>query len=786
MTPTPDEPALDLPGLVRDRAAEGRVKAAATRARKVAEAEIAATDPVARVVLDLPLAHLDRTFDYAVPVAMAEDAVPGARVKVRFGGQDVDGFVVARAAASEHDGRLSPLRRVVSPEPVLSPAVAGLCVRVAERYAGVSADVRRLAIPPRHATAEKAASPSEPALPEVPGAVEAWAAYPAAEAFLGHLRAGSSPRAVWGTGPGEDWPLLLAHLAATALAGGRGSILCLPDHRDVARVDAALTALLGAEHHVTLQAEPGPAQRYRDFLAVSRGTRRIVVGTRSAAFAPVRDLGLVVVWDDGDDLHAEPRAPYPHTREVLLLRAEHEGTAALVGGFTRTVEAEQLAALGLGSRDSPCRERRCGSVPWSGSPGPATTPWRATRSPPRRGSRARSTRPCAGGWSGGRCWCRPPGRGTPSRLACERCRTPARCATCSGPLELTGPTSPPRCRWCATEAPDWSCTECGASGLRAPVLGDARTADEPGPVVPLDHGADVLGRADPVGGRRRFPDRGGDAGRGAGRRGWVRRGRAPRHVVGPRSRQHARGRGGAAPVVQRDRAGPAGRARAGGGRPGAAGAAGTGALGPGGVRDPRGRGPASGPAAARGAGGDADRHAGGDRRPPGAAGAARGRRRARSGPGGRRRGRRGAARHPGAAGAGARAGARAERGAAAPLGTQSSRPCGCRWIRRRSEPSLGWVGGHPTHPPVRRPDPAQARDRGRRVRRRACARLVTDLTDTMLDAPGAGLAAPQIGVGLRVFTWNVDGVVGHLVNPESAALRGHPGRPRGLPVTAGA
>lgn len=44
--------------------------------------------------------------------------------------------------------------------------------------------------------------------------------------------------------------------------------------------------------------------------------------------------------------------------------------------------------------------------------------------------------------------------------------------------------------------------------------------------------------------------------------------------------------------------------------------------------------------------------------------------------------------------------------------------------------------------------------------------LVADLTDTMLDAPGAGLAAPQIGVGLRVFTWYVDGEVGHLVNPS--------------------
>ena len=44
--------------------------------------------------------------------------------------------------------------------------------------------------------------------------------------------------------------------------------------------------------------------------------------------------------------------------------------------------------------------------------------------------------------------------------------------------------------------------------------------------------------------------------------------------------------------------------------------------------------------------------------------------------------------------------------------------------------------------------------------------LVRDLTETMLEAPGAGLAAPQIGVGLRVFVYHVDEVVGHLVNPQ--------------------
>ena len=49
---------------------------------------------------------------------------------------------------------------------------------------------------------------------------------------------------------------------------------------------------------------------------------------------------------------------------------------------------------------------------------------------------------------------------------------------------------------------------------------------------------------------------------------------------------------------------------------------------------------------------------------------------------------------------------------------------------------------------------------------REVQQLVADLIDTMQAAPGAGLAAPQIGVGLRVFTWNVHGEVGHLVNPS--------------------
>ena len=56
----------------------------------------------------MPLAHLDRPFDYLVPATCPRTCVPGSRVKVRFAGQDVDGFVLDRVDESEHPGRLAP------------------------------------------------------------------------------------------------------------------------------------------------------------------------------------------------------------------------------------------------------------------------------------------------------------------------------------------------------------------------------------------------------------------------------------------------------------------------------------------------------------------------------------------------------------------------------------------------------------------------------------------------------------------------------------------------------
>src|ERR1700678_3878472 len=116
----------------------------------------AADHPVARIAVDMPLAHLDRPFDYLVPERLGAQAGPGVRVRVRFAGQLTDGFVLDRVDSSEHQGRLSYLERVVSAEQVLTPEIAGLARAVADRYAGTLADVLRLAIPQRHAATETA------------------------------------------------------------------------------------------------------------------------------------------------------------------------------------------------------------------------------------------------------------------------------------------------------------------------------------------------------------------------------------------------------------------------------------------------------------------------------------------------------------------------------------------------------------------------------------------------------------------------------------------------------
>jgi primosomal protein N' (replication factor Y) len=461
----------------------------------------AADNPVARIAVDLPLAHLDRPFDYLVPERLADQARPGVRVRVRFAGKLTDGFLIERAADSEHQGSLRYLERVVSAEQVLTGEIAGLARAVADRYAGTLADVLRLAVPQRHAGTE--GEPAKDAdcarLPRPdPGP---WARYPAGPSFLNALAAGRQARAAWTALPGPAWPEEIARAAVTTASTGRGAVIVVPDARDLARVDEALAALvtpagpapLGAGY-VTLTAELGPAERYRRWLAALRGETLIVAGTRAAMFAPVRNLGLVVLWDDGDDLHADPHAPYPNAREVLALRAHRAGAAALIGGFARTTELTQLVAAGWARPLGPDRQTLRAAAP---RVRPAADDRELAKDEGAMMARlpGLALRTVREALTHGPVLIQVPRRGYLAGIACARCRAQARCthvigeseAPCNGPLRLTGPHATPDCRWCgalATTPGGWRCPHCGHDKLRATITGAVRTAEELGRAFP--------------------------------------------------------------------------------------------------------------------------------------------------------------------------------------------------------------------------------------------------------------------------------------------------------------
>lgn len=450
---------------------------------------------IARVAVDVPLPHLDRFFDYAIAEQLRAEAVPGTRVRVRFSGQLRDGFIVEVTDHTEVTGKLAPLTKVISAEPVLSSQQIRLVRAVADHWAGTFADVVRLAVPPRHATTERAEQRTWPAptLTEIP----TWGglgALPAGQSWLQSVGAGGATRAFWQVPPSfrsgaaglDDWTLGVTQAAAACLASGRGVIVVVPDRRDLDRGAARLRETLGSGCLAELHADLGPSTRYRNYLAIARGQAKIVIGTRGAVFAPMHDLGLVVVVDEGNDLFSEPRAPYPHARDVAAMRAAAEGAALLLLSGARSCEAQQwvergwLVALGLDGAE----QRRVGpSIRVAGDSDQAMA-----RDPAARQARlpALAFDTIRTGLTQGPVLVQVARAGYLVALTCQRCRTPVRCPHCAGPIRGSRQQGSRQldCGWCARIMTDWSCATCGGRELRAPVVGSGRTAEELGRAFP--------------------------------------------------------------------------------------------------------------------------------------------------------------------------------------------------------------------------------------------------------------------------------------------------------------
>lgn len=443
---------------------------------------------------------------------------------------------------------LLPLKSVLSRVPSVAPEIFALAEALADRYASTVANVLRLAVPPRiaaldkkyapllpgyesaylgdsapesghvdsehaalgHAEPEPAAAsvasthtdpyawlatPGAPAPfvldppslnPDAPDAASVFSDYENGAEFIEDVAAGAATRAVMTVLPGHlehTWADVVATALATAAASGRGAIAVVPTAKNLDLLEAALAERLPADSFVRLSSDSTPHTRYHGFVKARLGRVPVVIGTRAAAYAPVANLGLVVCWDDGDSSLVERRAPYCHARDVLLLRASAENTAALFAGFSMSSEAARLVRTRWASHVRAPRALVRDYSPRIFSTG---SEFELARDP----LAAMARIPHLAFEHARRALARGPvlvqvaRSGYIPSFSCERCRMPARCGECSGPLSVASGSSVPSCSWCGHLAQQWRCSECGFTHWRYSAAGATRTAEELGRAFP--------------------------------------------------------------------------------------------------------------------------------------------------------------------------------------------------------------------------------------------------------------------------------------------------------------
>ncbi len=392
------------------------------------------------VVRVLPnVAGIDKRFDYLVPEGMRDEVRVGTMVRVPLHGRRVGAWVTDVGVEPPPGVALRELAKITGWGP--GPELVDLATWAAWRWAGRPASLLATASPPGAVRAlPPPPPPSSPGVPPVDDVV--------ADA-LGRARG------VLRLPPGADrYPLVLA----AATAPGHALMLCptIAQARQLAgrlRRDGQAVACVAHER-------PGVAATAEWARAAAGAT---VVGARGGAWAPVRDLGRVVVLDEHDESYKAEQSPTWHARDVVAERARRAGAPCLLVSPCPTLEA---LAWGELIRPSRATERRG---------------WPALEVVDRR-----LEDPVAAGLysdrlvtlvrAGGRVLCVVNRRGRARLLACAACGELARCEVCAASVEQLERTTL-RCRRCATERPV-VCARCGASRLKNLRAGVARVREE--------------------------------------------------------------------------------------------------------------------------------------------------------------------------------------------------------------------------------------------------------------------------------------------------------------------
>lgn len=429
----------------------------------------ATNSPIARVLVDTGVFHLDQEFDFLVPEDLSEIATPGVSIRVPFNGRKCDGFIVGRANSSAHVGRMQYIDRVNHETPLLTSTVLNLSRAVARKYAGNIMDVLRFAIPVAiNSTKEVFPTSSD----EKPINKDLIQHYP--PSYFDSLQKGEASHVVWTPLPSTEPFELMAEICKIR----NGNILILvPDAKSVERcLKVFLRSGIG-KNIITWSSELTKSQRYSNFLQILNGNVQIVIGVRGAIFLPVQYLSLIIVWDEGNENYSEIRTPGWHAREVAIERTRQEGCALILGSFSPSLLSTKYTLAGWLKPLHPLKEVfREFSPKFNGIS--------ELSSPDQRGRiSTKAWKTIQKGLQRGPVLIQVPLRGYIRSLICQKCANHARCP-CGGKLIIASAQKKIVCGLCGVFQSDWQCDYCAGKIFRHSNIGDERTLEEIGKAFP--------------------------------------------------------------------------------------------------------------------------------------------------------------------------------------------------------------------------------------------------------------------------------------------------------------
>lgn len=288
----------------------------------------------AQVVIESPLPQLDRVFEYEVPKAMQPDVVVGARVLVTIGQskKPLLGYIVGLMDAPEFQGKTAAISELVTAAPVLNAEIYSLCQQLSQRQAAPLGETLRLAIPTRSVGVEKQYLAEESKDVQAPSRVGS------AELQAVLLSARSTFEIVHT----PLWAQLIADQAIRDVIDG-SVILCMPDAHDLALLRAEFNRR--EANFIDYSSGQTPSKRYGAFLAAHNASRTIILGNRSALFAPVRDLNAILIWNELDFSHIDQGSPYLNSREIALVRQSIVGCHLRFLSLSLSCDIERLVQL---------------------------------------------------------------------------------------------------------------------------------------------------------------------------------------------------------------------------------------------------------------------------------------------------------------------------------------------------------------------------------------------------------------------------------------------------------